>query len=79
MDSGLDAELLIGPATSGRTHWRRSGMTRKKSLRGAASGDDLVRSAAGQFGHVIEFERESAGAGAGEVETIMVDGGDATT
>jgi len=26
MDSGVDAELVIGPATSGRTRWRRSGM-----------------------------------------------------
>jgi hypothetical protein len=26
MDSGLAAELVIGPATSGRTRWRRSGM-----------------------------------------------------
>src|SRR6516164_9553557 len=68
MDSRLDAELVIGPATSGRTRWRRSGMTRKKSLRGAARGDDLVRSAAGQFGHVIKFERESAGAGGGRAD-----------
>ena len=27
MDSGLAAELVIGPATSGRTRWRQSGMT----------------------------------------------------
>src|SRR5215813_5107552 len=28
MVSGLAAELVIGPATSGRTRWRQSGMTR---------------------------------------------------
>jgi len=27
MDSGFAAEPVIGPATSGRTRWRRSGMT----------------------------------------------------
>ena len=27
MDSGLAAELAIGPATSGRTRWRQSGVT----------------------------------------------------
>ena len=27
MDSGFGAELVIGPATSGRTRWRRPGMT----------------------------------------------------
>src|SRR5579871_6372680 len=32
-------------------------------LRGAAGGDDLVGSAAGQLGHVVELEGEGAGAG----------------
>jgi len=31
MDSGLAAEFTIGPATSGRTRWRRSGMTDEPS------------------------------------------------
>ncbi len=31
MDSGLAAEFIIGPATSGRTCWRRSGMTDEPS------------------------------------------------
>jgi len=30
MDSGLVAELVIGPATSGQTRWRQSGMTRER-------------------------------------------------
>src|SRR5215467_7016436 len=33
-----------------------------KSLRGAARGDNLVGSATGEFGHMIELEREGAGA-----------------
>jgi hypothetical protein len=32
MDSGLAAEPVIGPATSGRTRWRRPGMTNTSIL-----------------------------------------------
>src|SRR5271163_736420 len=33
------------------------------SLRGAACGHDLIRGSAGEFGHVVELESKSSGAG----------------
>src|SRR5262245_29613660 len=70
LDSGFDAQLVIGPAF-GRTRWRRPGMTRRLRLERLRLRLRLRRGLRLQFGRFLPVEAD-------EIDGIDIEGWEAT-